>query len=143
MFYPSEQGNNDNAPRAPPQQHLFDSYGFMEGWPQNLSQTDLDEGKRQAAPLYVKRRITETDVITASNIRLTNDAIIAYSQATGDETRLAQAPNNYEDANLGRRSSATTAPHLELQNSLATQDFTPPNLGESQDPVETTSCDPA
>jgi hypothetical protein len=53
MFYPSEQGNNDNSFRVPAQ-HILDSSGFMESWAQNFSQTDLDEGKRQAAPLYVR-----------------------------------------------------------------------------------------
>jgi hypothetical protein len=54
MFYPSEQGNNDNTTRVPAQ-HILDSEGFMESWAQNLSQPDLDEGKRQAALLYVRR----------------------------------------------------------------------------------------
>jgi hypothetical protein len=53
MFYPSDQGNNDNSFRVPAQ-HILDSSGFMESWAQNFSQTDLDEGKRQAAPLYVR-----------------------------------------------------------------------------------------
>jgi hypothetical protein len=55
MFYPSEQGNNDNTTRVPAQ-HILDSEGFMESWAQNLSQSDLDEGKRQAALLYVRGR---------------------------------------------------------------------------------------
>ena len=50
MFYPSEQGNNDNATRVPAQ-HILDSCGFMETWAQNISQTDLDEGEWQAALL--------------------------------------------------------------------------------------------
>jgi hypothetical protein len=54
MFYPSQQGNNDNTTRVPAQ-HILDSEGFMESWAQNLSQPDLDEGKgEQAAPLYVR-----------------------------------------------------------------------------------------
>jgi hypothetical protein len=58
--------------------------------------------------------------------------MLAYSQATNNDARLAQAPTNYEEASLGRRSSAPAAPHLELQT---TPHFTPPNLaGESQDP---------
>jgi len=54
MFYPSEQGNNDNTTRVPAQ-HILDSEGFMESWAQNLSQPDLDEGKRQAALLYARK----------------------------------------------------------------------------------------
>ena len=133
MFYPSEQGNNDNSFRVPAQ-HILDSSGFMETWAQNFSQTDLDEGKRQAALLYVGG-VADNDVITAANIRLHDESVLAYSQATGNDARLAQAPINYDEANPGRRSSAPAAPHLALQNSLATQHFTPPNLaGESQDP---------
>jgi hypothetical protein len=36
--------------------HILDSEGFMESWAQNLSQPDLDEGKRQAALLNVRGR---------------------------------------------------------------------------------------
>jgi hypothetical protein len=127
MFYPSEQGNNDNSYRVPAQ-HILDSSGFMESWaPNNFSQTDLEEGKRQAALLYVGS-FADSNVITAANI----ESMIAYSQATGDARLLAQAPNNYEGANPGRRSSAPAAPHLDLQDALATPHFTPSNLaGES------------
>lgn len=52
MFYPSEQGNNDNTTRVPAQ-HILDSEGFMESWAQNLSQPDLDEGKRQRLLYYM------------------------------------------------------------------------------------------
>jgi hypothetical protein len=70
--------------------------------------------------------------------------MLAYSQATDDASLLAQAANNYEarDANFGRRSSAPAAPHLALQDSLATPHFTPPShAGESQDPSR--PCDQA
>ena len=60
--------------------------------------------------------------------------MLAYTQATGNDARLAQAPNQYVATDPGRRSSAPAAPHLALQESLATHHFTPPNLaGESQD----------
>jgi hypothetical protein len=143
MFYPSEQGNNDNSFRAPAQ-HIHDSSSFMQSWAQNFSETDLDEGKQQAAPLYV-RGVANANVITAANIRLNNESMLAYSQATDDASLSAQAANNYDarDANFGRRSSEPAAPHLTLQDSLATPHFTPPShAGESQDPSRA-PCDQA
>jgi hypothetical protein len=133
MFYPSEQGNNDNTTRVPAQ-HILDSEGFMESWAQNLSQPDLDEGKRQAALLYVRRGgVADDNVITAANIQFNNESLLAYSEAPGNDAR--QAANYGAEASHVRRSSPPAAPHFDMQNSLATQNFTPPNLvGESQDP---------
>lgn len=80
-------------------------------------------------------------VITDVNTHLSNESMLAYSQATGNARLAAQASNNYQgarNANFGRRLSAPAAPHPNLQNSLATQHFRPSNLvGESQDPVLT------
>src|SRR5271155_3348565 len=103
MFYPSEQGNNDNTTRVPAQ-HILDSEGFMESWAQNLSQPDLDEGKRQAALLYVRRGgVADDNVITAANIQFNNESLLAYSQAPGNDAR--QAANYGAEASHVRRSS--------------------------------------
>jgi hypothetical protein len=134
MFYPAEQGNNDNTTKVPAQ-YILASEGFMESWAQNLSQPDLDEGKRQAAPLYARRASWVDNVITAANIQV-GESLYAYSQAQGNDALRAQAANNYSaDASLVRRSSPPAAPHYHMQNSLAHQHYTPQNLvGESQDP---------
>lgn len=135
MFYPPEQGNNDNIARVPAQ-YILDSLAFSETcrWSQNLSQTDLDEGKRQAAVLYTSN-FANINVITAANIHL-NHPVLAYSQAEHNAIQSAQAAN-LQGANASRRSSETTAPHLELSTSLAGQAFTPSNLvGESCVPCQ-------
>jgi Ulp1 family protease len=147
MFYPSQQGNHDNSFRVPAQ-HIHDSSNFMESWAQNFSQTDLDEGKvTGCSVICVRRALLTTNVIIAANIRLNNESMLAYSQASDDATLSAQAANHYEearDANSGRRSSAPAAPHLTLQDTLATQHFRSPNhAGESQDPVSTDPRDQA
>ena len=46
MFYPSGQGNNDNSARVPAQ-NILNNYAFTEIWPQDLSQTELDEGEQK------------------------------------------------------------------------------------------------
>jgi len=140
MFYPSEQGNNDNTTRVPAQ-HILDSEGFMESWAQNLSQPDLDEGKRQGCSIICEKGVADDNVITAANIQFTDESLLAYSQAPGNDARLVQAANYSAEASLVRRSSPPAAPHFDMQNSLATQNFTPPNLvGESQDPRRPTSA---
>jgi hypothetical protein len=142
MFYPSQQGNHDNSFRVPAQ-HIHDSSNFMESWAQNFSQTDLDEGKVTGCSIICAEALLTTNVITAANIRLNNESMLAYSQASDDAMLSAQAANNYEDArdaNSGRRSSAPAAPQLTLQDTQATQHFRSPNHAcESQDPVSTTS----
>ena len=143
MFYPSQQGNHDNSFRVPAQ-HIHDSSNFMESWAQNFSQTDLDEGKVTGCSIICAEALLTANVITAANIRLNNESMLAYSQASDDATLSAQAANNnYEDArdaNSGRRSSAPAALHLTLQDTLATQHLTSPNHAcESQDPVLTIS----
>jgi hypothetical protein len=65
-FYPPTQSFNafpQSSPMAPPMMHdngmsamsILNREGFMESWAQNLSQRDLDEGKRQGL-LYVRGR---------------------------------------------------------------------------------------
>src|SRR2546421_11304366 len=71
--------------------------------------------------------------LTAAMIRLNNESMLAYSQATHDATLSAQATNDYKgrDANFGRRSAAPAAPHHALQP------FTPPNQAcESPDGLD-------
>jgi hypothetical protein len=136
MFYPPQQGNNDNTTKVPAQ-YILDSEGFMESWGQNLSQTDLDEGKsEQAAPLYVRGASADDNVITAANIQFNNESSLAYSQAPGNDARRAQAANNFgAEASLARRSSPPAAPHFHMPNSLVIQNYATPNLdSESQDP---------
>jgi hypothetical protein len=65
MFYPSEQGNNNDNTTKVPAQYILASEGFMESWAQNLSQPDLDEGKRQVAPLYARRGVADDNVINS------------------------------------------------------------------------------
>jgi hypothetical protein len=135
MFYPSQQGNNDNTTRVPAQ-HILDSEGFMESWAQNMSQSDLDEGKATGCSIICERASADDNVITAANIQFNNESSHAYSQAPGNDALRAQAANNFgAEASLVRRSSPPTAPHFHMPNSLATQNYAPPNLvGESQDP---------
>jgi hypothetical protein len=84
--------------------------------------------------LYV-RGVADDNVITAANIQFNNESLLAYSQAPGNDARVVQAANYGAEASLVRRSSPPAAPHFHMQNSLATQNFTPSNLvGESQDP---------
>jgi hypothetical protein len=134
MFYPSQQGNNDNTTRVPAQ-HILESEGFMESWAQNLSQPDLDEGKSDRL-LHYMRASADDNVITAANIQFINESSLAYPQAPGNDARRAQAANNFgAEASLVRRSSPPTAPHFHMSNSLATQNYVAPSLvGESQDP---------
>lgn len=88
-----------------------------------------------------ERSVADGNVITAANIQFNNESLLAYSQAPGNDARLVQATNYSAEANLVGRSSPPAAPHFDMQNSLATQNFTPPNLvGESQDPHQPTSA---
>lgn len=136
MFYPSAPGDNDNTARVPAQ-NILDSLGFMESWSQNMSQTDLDEGRRLAALSYTTD-LANANVIKARNIRL-NETVLAYSEADHNATLAAQAHAQAptfldQGANSSRRSSVSAAPHLELSTSTSfdARAFTPPNpAGES------------
>jgi len=87
--------------------------------------------------------VADDNVITAANIQFNNESLLAYSQAPGNDARV-QAANYNAEASLVGRSSPPAAPHFDMQNSLATQNFTPPNLvGESQDPRRPNLCDEA
>ncbi len=134
MFYPSGQGNGDNAARVPAQS-ILDSSAFLETWSQNFSQTDLDEGERQA-PLLYTTNFADVVVITAANIPY-NPLLQPYSQADHNAALSAQAPTFHEQgANSSRRSSVSAAPqlpHLQVSTSisLGAQAFTAPSNRES------------